>query len=110
MALEATLADNITTTTNGPYAAVQPKGATEPIAVEIFGRGLGTSGAWSATIQVQESDDASSFSTVATIGVSGTANTKPFAIQHVVRKAWVRLNVSAISGTGASVAAGIRIA
>ena len=107
--MDATLADNITTTTNGPYAAIQIKGASEPIPVSIIGRVLGTSGAFSATIQIQESDDASSFSTAATITVGGTAETKPFALQHTARKAWVRLNVSAISGTGASVAAILRL-
>jgi hypothetical protein len=101
----ATLADNITTTTNGAYAAIQLKGATDPVQIEIVGRCLGTSGAFSATIQIQESDDASSFSTAATVGVSGTAETKPFACAHTARKAYVRLNVSAISGTGASVSA-----
>ncbi len=102
---DATLADNITTTTNGTYVALQPKGATNPVAIEIVGKGLGTSGAFSATIQVQESDDASSFATTATLGVSGTAETKPLVYAHIARKAYVRLNVSAISGTGASVSA-----
>jgi hypothetical protein len=107
--MEATLADNITTTTNGPYVALQVKNATQPVPVQIVGKGLGTSGAFSATIQIQESNDASSFSTTATVGVSGTAESKPIAYVHVARKAYIRLNVSAISGTGAAVYASCQV-
>ena len=107
--MDATLADAITTTTNGPYAAVQIKGATEPVSVEIVGKALGTSGAFSVTFDIEESADASSFSAVKTVTVAGTAETKPIALQHVARKPWVRLNVTAISGTGASLSAALRV-
>lgn len=101
----ATLANAITTTTNGTYAAIQPVGATDPIVVDIVGKASGTSGAFSATIQIQTSPDASSWTTQSTLVVAGTAESKPFAVQQVVRTPFVRINVSAISGTGASVSA-----
>ena len=88
--MNATVASNITTTTNGSYVALQPVGKTDPVVVEITGKVVGTS----ATIQVQESADASSFSTVSTLTYT-TAGL--ISVQHVARKPYLRLNVSAIS-------------
>jgi hypothetical protein len=101
----ATLADGITTTTNGTYAAVQKIGSTDPVIVEVYGKALGTSGAFSATIQIQTSPDASSWTTQSTLVIGGTAESKPFDVQQKVAVPFVRVNVSAISGTGASVSA-----
>jgi hypothetical protein len=104
----ATLAAGITTATNGTYAAVQRISETEPVIVDVYGKALGTSGAFSATIQIQTSADASSWTTRSTLTVSGTAETKPFAVQQKVAAPFVRVNVSAISGTGAAVSAEVR--
>lgn len=98
--MNVTLASNITTTTNGPYAAIQPIGKTDPVVVEIVGKVVGTS----ATIQVQESADASSFSTVSTLTYT-TAGL--ISVQHVARKPFIRLNVSAISSAAVDAEANI---
>lgn len=106
--MECTLANAITTVTNGPTAGLQLFGATDPIVVEVYGIGVGTSGSISITLQIQESADASSWTTVGTVSLSGTFTSKPFDVQQVIRKAYVRANVSAISGTGAAVTAHMR--
>lgn len=96
----------ITTATNGTYVAVQPLGETQPIPVEIYGRVSRASGAFTATVVIQTSTDGSSFSTHSSHAFSGTSESKPFAIQSVVKAPFVRLNVSAVSN--ATVNAGIR--
>lgn len=108
--MEATLANGITTTTNGPYVAVQPLGASEPIIVEVFGKGLGTSGAFSISFDIETSTDASSFSAASSHVIAGTATSKPFVFQQKVAAPFVRVNVTAISGTGAALSAGCRVA
>lgn len=101
----------ITTTTNGTYAAVQPIGSTQPVVVEIFGKGLGTSGAYSITYVIQSGSDGSTFGTTnATITIAGTAQSKPISIMQVIKLPFVRINVTAISGTGAALVLGARFA
>ena len=106
--MEATLANAITTTTTGPYVAIQPIGATEPLVVEVFGKYLGTSGAFSITVELQGSADASSFTAISTHVLTGTAESKPFAVQIKVPKPYLCAEVTAISGTGASFSLGCR--
>ena len=106
--MECTLANAISTTTNGPTAGIQLYGATDPMVVEVYGIGVGTSGAIAITLQIQESADASSWTTVGTVALDGTFTSKPFAVQQLIRKPYVRVNVSAISGTGAAITAHMR--
>lgn len=105
----ATLANGITTATNGTYVAVQPVGATQPVMVEIFGKALGTAGAFSITFDIETSGDGTTFTQVKEITIAGTAQSKPFALQHKVSAPFMRLNVTAISGTGAALSATVRV-
>jgi hypothetical protein len=99
----------ITSTTNGTYVAVQPIGSTQPQIVEIFGKGLGTSGAFSITYVIESGSDGSTFGTTnATITIAGTAESKPIALQTKVSLPFVRARVTAISGTGAALVLGCR--
>lgn len=101
----------ITTTTNGTYIALQPIGETQPVTLEIFGKALGTSGAFSITYVIQSGSDGSTFGTTnATITIAGTAQSKPISIQQVIKLPFVRINVTAISGTGAALVLGARFA
>jgi hypothetical protein len=100
--MEATLANAITSTTTGPYVAVQPIGGTDPVIVEVYGKSLGTSGAYSITVELQGSEDASTFTAISTHVLTGTAQSKPFAVQVKVPVPFLRAEVTAISGTGAS--------
>ena len=106
-----TPAAGITTTTNGTYAALQPIGATQPVPVEIFGKGFGTSGAFSITYVIESGLDGSTFGTTnATITIAGTAESKPISLVAVVSLPFVRARVTAISGTGAALVLGLRTA
>lgn len=64
----------------------------------------GTSGAFSATVLVQVSNDGTNWETAITFTMSGTATTADTA-GDVISAPWkyVRGNVTAISGTGANV-------
>jgi hypothetical protein len=108
---EVTLANGITTTAAGTYVAVQPVTGTEPVMVDIFGKGLGTSGAFSITYVIESGSDGSTFGTTnATITIAGTAESKPIALQTKVSLPFVRARVTAISGTGAALSLGCRFA
>ena len=65
--------------------------------------GATTAGAGSATIQIQCSNNNSNWDTLGTITLtlSTTSSSNSFASDD--RCAWIRANVTAISGTGASV-------
>ena len=109
--MEASLtpAAGITSTTNGTYAALQTIGSTQPVALEIFGKAFGTSGAFSITYVIQSGSDGSTFGTTnATITITGTAESKPILLTQVISLPFVRINVTAISGTGAALVLGTR--
>ena len=99
----------ITSTAAGTYFAVQPIGKTDPLMVEIYGKAFGTSGAFSVTYVIESGSDGSTFGTTnATITIAGTAETKPFSTQTKISLPFVRVRVTAISGTGAALVAEIR--
>ena len=108
--MEVTLAYNITTATNGPSVGVQPYGGTEPIVVDVYGQGVGTSGAQNIVFDVEHSVDGTTWTTAATITVAGTHTSKPFTYQVKVAKPYVRANVTTITGTGAALYADMRVA
>jgi hypothetical protein len=108
--MEVTLAYNITTATNGPSVGVQPYGGTEPIVVDVYGQGVGTSGAQNIVFDVEHSVDGTTWTTAATITVAGTHTSKPFTYQVKVAKPYVRANVTTITGTGAALYANMRVA
>lgn len=107
--MEASLtpAAGITTATNGTYVALQPIGGTDPVQVEVFGKALRASGAFTATIVIQYSDDGSSFSTHSSHDVAGTSESKPFSFVSTIAHPFVRLNVSSISN--ATIIARVRV-
>lgn len=110
MEASLTTAAGLTTTTNGTYMPLQPVGGTEPIICEVFGKALGTSGAFSITWVLEAGTDGSTFgTTLATITTAGTAETKPIAIQQKCSLPFIRARVSSISGTGAALVLSIRV-
>lgn len=106
---EVSLANGITTTTTGPNIGVQPFGMTKPIIVDVYGQAVGTSGAINIIFDVQESVDGSSYTTASSLTLAGTFTSKPFAIQVKIRKPYMRINVTTITGTGAALYAGARL-
>lgn len=100
--MEVTLASNITTATTGPTIGVQPVGSFQPLVLDIYGQGVGTSGAQNIVFDVQHSVDGTTWATAATITVAGTYTSKPFAYQVKVERAYARVNVTTITGTGAA--------
>lgn len=110
MEASLTAAAGITTTAAGTYMALQPVGKTDPVVCEIYGKAFGTSGAFSITYVIESGTDGTTFGTTnATITVAGTAETKPIAIQQVVSLPFVRVRVTAVSGTGAALVLEIRV-
>jgi hypothetical protein len=111
MEVSLTPVAGITSTTNGTYVAVQPIGSTQPVPVEIFGKGLGTSGAFSITYVIESGSDGTTFGTTnATITIAGTAQSKPIALSQVIKLPFVRARVTSISGTGAALVLSLRTA
>ena len=102
----------ITSTAAGTYFAVQPIGKTDPLMVEVYGKVFGTSGAYSVTYVIESGSDGSTFGTTnATITLAGNTATlasKPFSTQTKISLPFVRVRVTAISGTGAALVAEIR--
>jgi hypothetical protein len=108
--MEVTLANNITTATNGPTVGIQPYGSGQPVVVDVFGYGAGTSGSQNIVFDVEHSVDGSTWATAATITVAGTHTSKPFTYQVKVSRAYARVNVTTITGTGAALYANLRMA
>ena len=108
--MEVSLANAITTATNGPTVGIQPFGKTDPIIVEVVGAATGTAGAINIVFDVEESVDGTTFTTASTLTLAGTFTSKPFAIQTKIRKAYARINVTTITGTGASLSANLLVA
>jgi len=105
--MEVSIANAITTATNGPTVGVQPFGKTDPVIVSIVGAATGTSGAQNIIVDFEESVDGTTWTTASTLTLAGTFTSKPFAIQTKVRKPYVRANVTTITGTGASLSANL---
>lgn len=97
------LATGVTTTATGAW--VKCYGPAQ--AYQIIANG--TSGAFSATVVIEASNDGSTAlaNPLATITVSGTATTAASDgfTTGLAPWAWVRMRVTAISGTGANVGA-----
>ena len=107
--LEVSVANAITTATNGPNVGVQPYGKTDPVVVTVAGAASGTSGAINIVFVVQESVDGTTYTTASTTTLAGTFTSKPFSIQTKIRKPYARINVTTITGTGASLSAAMYI-
>ena len=92
------LFDSVTTTGAGSNIQLNGKDATFQAIAN------GTSGAYSATVLVQVSNDGTNWETAITFSLSGTATTADSA-GDTMSAPWkhVRGNVTAISGTGANV-------
>jgi len=107
--MEVSLANAITTTTNGPTVAVQMPTASEPITFDIQIDARGTSGAQSIIFDLEGSATGlGSWTTIKNYVVDGTYTQKVQSFQQVISKPYTRVNVTTISGTGASLSVRMR--
>lgn len=96
-----TLLDGVTATGAGGPAEFSKKEGPEAVFQCIAN---GTSGAFSATVNVEVSNDNTNWETAITFSMSGTATTADTAGDNIAAPwKYIRGNVTAISGTGANV-------
>jgi len=94
----STLLDAVTATGAGTAAELPAADATFQCIAN------GTSGAFSATVNVEVSNDNTNWETAITFSMSGTATTADTAGDNIAAPwKYIRGNVTAISGTGANV-------
>ena len=100
---DVSLANSITTVTNGPTIAVQPFGATEPVELDLRVSASATGGTPSCTFDVEGSTTGlGSWTAITTYTIDGFNPYKAQSFQQIVRVPYVRVNVTAISGTAAT--------
>lgn len=115
--MQVSLANAITTTTNGPTVAVQPKngaissvGKHNPVILRLDIAATGTSGAQSIIFDIEGSlTGLGSWTAIKTYTLDGTYTKKSQTFEQKVRDPYIRVNVTTISGTGASLSANASI-
>jgi hypothetical protein len=101
--MDVSLANNITSVTNGPTIAIQPFGKADPLTIQLEVAAAGTSGAQSISFNIEGSATGlGSWTNIQTYTVDGTYTSKGQYFNQVVRYPYLRCNVTAVSGTGAS--------